>query len=402
MSTHKITADQTGVFNVDEADSTWIFTPESSLFAPDTNESGVFVDAAFTHTKLIVNTFAFGDAFGIDVRSDKSSITVGQNGSIGGVDVAANHVRFQNDGDVYGAHAADFETSGFFARGNSVHVNNNGNIYGDVFVEGDDASVINSKGGVITALETAVVLNDNTADETARLVNNGMIKASIFSIIARDGQETIVNHGTIDGSVSLAGGDDTFDNRGGTVINGFRNGDRTTVDGGRGNDTYFVDDSHTPISELAVGDLDSVFSSATFTLGQNIERLALTGKGNINGTGNGIANAIRGNSANNTIKALAGSDQLGGGGGHDVLVGGGGRDTFFFALGDGHDTVADFTHRHDFISLQGIPDAQSSFADFEKHHLTVSGHDLIVHYGDDSWTLHHVAKGSLDPTNILF
>ena len=45
----------------------------------------------------------------------------------------------------------------------------------------------------------------------------------------------------------------------------------------------------------------------------NVENLILTGTGNINGTGNGDANALTGNSGGNILDGGAGADILAGG-----------------------------------------------------------------------------------------
>ena len=61
-----------------------------------------------------------------------------------------------------------------------------------------------------------------------------------------------------------------------------------------------------------------MFSSVSFGLWPNLESLTLTGSAAINGTGNGLANAITGNSAANTINGGAGADSMSGGDGDDT------------------------------------------------------------------------------------
>ncbi|MEO7009590.1 MAG: calcium-binding protein, partial [Caldimonas sp.] len=52
----------------------------------------------------------------------------------------------------------------------------------------------------------------------------------------------------------------------------------------------------------------------------NLENLVLTGKGAINGTGNGSANTLTGNSGNNVLSGGAGADKMAGGAGNDTYV----------------------------------------------------------------------------------
>jgi Ca2+-binding RTX toxin-like protein len=95
--------------------------------------------------------------------------------------------------------------------------------------------------------------------------------------------------------------------------------------------------------------------------------LTLLGTGNINGTGNTLANNITGNGGNNTLKGDAGNDILISGLGNDILVGGAGNDQltgnsgadrFTFDSGAaftptslGLDRVTDFQHGFDKIVL---------------------------------------------------
>jgi Ca2+-binding RTX toxin-like protein len=98
-----------------------------------------------------------------------------------------------------------------------------------------------------------------------------------------------------------------------------------TMIGGDGSDTYSADAATDVITEtntvLATGGDDLVnFSGAsgTFTLGANIERLALLGSAAINGTGNALNNTITGNAAANIIDGGAGADIMNGGDGSDT------------------------------------------------------------------------------------
>ena len=111
--------------------------------------------------------------------------------------------------------------------------------------------------------------------------------------------------------------------------------------GGVGNDTYFVGAGDT-VTEGAGAGTDTVNSTATFTLGANVENLTLTGSADINGTGNGLANVMIGNTGANVLNGAAGNDTLDGGLGSDTMTGGTGNDMFVFHTGFGNDVITDF------------------------------------------------------------
>jgi Ca2+-binding RTX toxin-like protein len=101
------------------------------------------------------------------------------------------------------------------------------------------------------------------------------------------------------------------------------------MSGGKGDDTYIVDQVGDTVTELANQGHDTVTSfAAKFTLGVNVEDLLL-GDTAINGTGNALANQIIGSEQNNTIDGGGGDDALAGRDGLDTLLGGTGNDALF-------------------------------------------------------------------------
>jgi hypothetical protein len=107
-----------------------------------------------------------------------------------------------------------------------------------------------------------------------------------------------------------------------------------SVAGGKGADTYRVDDAGDTAVELPDEGVDTVQSSLTWTLAANLEKLVLTGTAAINGTGNAANNNMTGNAAANQLSGGAGNDTLTGGAGNDTLVGGGGNDVYVVGNGD--------------------------------------------------------------------
>ena len=140
----------------------------------------------------------------------------------------------------------------------------------------------------------------------------------------------------------LAGNDSLFGLAGNDILDGGAGADR--MEGGDGSDTYIVDNIGDQIIEDSNSSnpsapyfTDTVKSSITWTLGDGLENLTLTGNANINGTGNASSNSLIGNDANNTLIGGAGNDFLAGGGGSDILNGGADNDTY--VIRDTNDTI---------------------------------------------------------------
>jgi Ca2+-binding RTX toxin-like protein len=109
--------------------------------------------------------------------------------------------------------------------------------------------------------------------------------------------------------------------------------------GGAGNDTYVVDNTGDRTTEAAGGGSDTIEASVTWTLATEVENLTLTGTSAINGTGNGLANTLRGNAANNALSGGAGNDTMIGGAGDDTYTVDSASDVITELTGEGTDSV---------------------------------------------------------------
>ncbi|HEY0029047.1 MAG TPA: cadherin-like domain-containing protein, partial [Allosphingosinicella sp.] len=109
------------------------------------------------------------------------------------------------------------------------------------------------------------------------------------------------------------GGDDTLDGGAGA--------DR--MEGGAGSDLYLVENAGDEVVEAAEVGTDTVQTAlSTYALTANVENLVFTGTGTgaFAGTGNALANEIRGGSRNDTLDGGLGGDQLHGGAGDDTYI----------------------------------------------------------------------------------
>jgi Ca2+-binding RTX toxin-like protein len=190
-----------------------------------------------------------------------------------------------------------------------------------------------------------------------------------------------------------------------------------TMTGGLGNDVYVVDSLSDKIVESAAisGGVDTIESSITYSIAAKalagIENLTLTGTGDFNATGNGLANTLTGNTGANILDGGAGNDALNGGDGNDTLIGGIGADTLTGGLGADdfvlnaaaiYDTITDFSAADgDQIQLENavfkalgatnnVPLADVQF------HIGAAATDQFQHiiYNETTGALYYDADGS--------
>lgn len=310
--------------------------------------------------------------FGLTVHGDGTAVT--NRGNVVSVDGYGIICDSSNDAVIhnYGLVDASRGISGFGAPGTTV---------------------INEVGGRIYSSASGVDL-ESAAGTSETFINHGIVRTPVGedAYFGSDGSDTVVNDGVLRGTVMLGFGDDRIDTRGGTIIG--------SIVGGNGDDTLITDNAHYTLMEDPNGGLDTVKSTVSYTLPENVEILFLVGKGDIDATGNDGGDILRGNAGNNRLTDTGGGDALSGGKGNDVMTGGAGTDTFLFATGGGHDTITDFTQTEDSIAL-GAWLAMDSFTEVMNHAHDQDG-GVLIKAGHDSLLIQGLSKAELTSSDFLF
>ena len=220
-------------------------------------------------------------------------------------------------------------------------------LVGSDFLDGGaGADIMNGRAG------NDIYIVDNVGDRVTE-TEGGLdtIFTSVDYTLPQDIEQLRVNGLDTTFAINLTGndqiGNDIVGNDGINIIDGRAGAD--TMHGRGGDDVYLVDNAGDVVDELAGGGFDTVYTTVSYTLGANVERLAVISSSGTN------AVDLTGNAGNNEIKGNDGANVIDGKDFTDILQGYGGADTFAFTSvlrgADNADQILDFLPGTDRIAL---------------------------------------------------
>ncbi|OWV69250.1 RTX toxin [Rhizobium sp. R339] len=215
----------------------------------------------------------------------------------------------------------------------SANFSGAGNALDNTITGGVGNDTLNGAAGADTLIGRAgndTYIVDNAGDTVTEAANEGTdtVRTNLASYMLADNVENLTFAGTgtfactgnsLDNTITGGAATDTLSgDAGNDVLDGGVGAD--SLIGGDGNDIYIVDNAGDIVTEAADEGTDTVRTTVVnYTLADNVENLTFTGTATFTGTGNSLANTIRGG---------AGADTLDGKAGADILIGAAGNDTY--------------------------------------------------------------------------
>jgi Ca2+-binding RTX toxin-like protein len=187
---------------------------------------------------------------------------------------------------------------------------------------------------------------DSAGDSIVENANEGtdIVYSSVTYALTANVENLILTGAAINGTGNSLNNDLTGNASNNVLTSGLGNdtlrgvaGD-DTMRGGAGNDVYTVDSTNDKIEESANQGIDNVYSSVTYTLPNDVEKLILTGSA-VSGTGNSLSNELTGNAASNFLNGGVGNDTMRGGAGNDTYYVDSASDSIVENANEGTDSV---------------------------------------------------------------
>jgi Ca2+-binding RTX toxin-like protein len=252
---------------------------------------------------------------------DNAGDTVTESSSTGGTDLVYASVSF-----TLGANVENLTLTG------TGNINGTGNTLVNVITGNSGDNTLNGGSGADTLIGGAgndLYIVDNALDVVTENADEGAdtVQSSVTWALADNfenltltgaslingtgnGGDNIITGNSVKNILTGGGGNDTIDGGGGA----------DTMIGGTGDDLYIVSATTMVVQENTGEGFDEIQSSVTYTIAANVEKLTLTGSGNINATGDSNSNILVGNAGNNTLNGMAGADTMIGGAGDDLYI----------------------------------------------------------------------------------
>jgi Ca2+-binding RTX toxin-like protein len=391
MGTITISGTYQQMLTIDGPNTTVNFAKNSEVLSVST---GIMVSPSAINSTINVNGFVSAPSGAVYALATGTTVNIGASAELVsgvGVLIAGDDSSARNRGTIHASMGYGLYDPGGF--GNQLR--NDGQIFAMLGIagSGDGGRIINDAGAEIHAVSAGIAAITGTGAHYT-IINHGkiLVADAALAIIAGDGNDKITNDGQITGFIMLGGGDDTFDNRGGSY--------NTLLKGGVGDDTLIVDNAKFKLTENSGEGDDTVKSTVSYKLSANVENLYLLGTKDIDGTGTALADHLHGNSGNNVLKGQAGLDHLYGGKGDDKLMGGGDTDYFHFSTGDGHDTVLDLDISTDWIDVHAW-NGMDNIGDITSHAHN-QGNDVVIEQGNDSLLIKGLHKADLSMMHFVY
>jgi Ca2+-binding RTX toxin-like protein len=267
-------------------------------------------------------------------------------------------------------------------------INATGNALANTLIGNSAANILDGHAGadlMAGGLGNDTYIVDNVGDVVMEVAGGGIdtVRSSASHVLAAWVENLVLTgtaaNGTGNDLANIITGNDS-NNR----IDGLGGAD--SMIGGKGNDTYIVDNAGDTITEWGGQGNDGVETSlSSYTLAINLEKLTFTGAGAFIGTGNSSANTITGG---------AGDDTLNGATGADVLIGGTGNDTY--VIDNAGDQVVELAGAGS--GLDTVRSSVSHVLAANVEALVLTGTSAIngTGNGDNNTLLGNAAKNALD------